>query len=237
MDKGDQTLSKGKTRKFGCLQVTAIVFAAVIITAGATYWLARSYFFPAPFRPVKLSAEADRALENKIGLLTGAAGHRYQEASSKARTPEAKDRLEAPLEPQPYSEKGLNRLVRFSETELNALIAKNTDLATKVAIDLSDNLISARLRLPVDPDFPFLGGRIIRARAGLELAYQNGRPVVVLKGVSVMGVPVPNAWLGGLKNVDLVKEFGGRPGFWKKFSEGIEYMKVEDGQLVIKLKE
>ena len=35
------------------------------------------------------------------------------------------------------------------------------------------------------------------------MRYANGRPVMVLKGVSVWGVPLPNAWLGNLKNIDL----------------------------------
>jgi len=37
-----------------------------------------------------------------------------------------------------------------------------------------------------------------------------------------MGVPIPNAWLGGIKNIDLVKEFGADKGFWKTFSDGVE---------------
>ena len=63
------------------------------------------------------------------------------------------------------------------------------------------------------------------------------KPVVVLKGVSIMGVPIPNAWLGGMKNVDLVREFGGQEGFWKSFSDGVEYIRVEEGNLKVKLKE
>lgn len=79
-------------------------------------------------------------------------------------------------------------------------------MAERFAIDLSDNLASAKLLLPVPPDFPLLGGNTIAINAGLELAYENGHPIVVLQGVSVWGVPIPNAWLGGLKNVDLVQE-------------------------------
>ena len=60
---------------------------------------------------------------------------------------------------------------------------------------------------------------------------------VVLKGVTVMGVPIPNAWLGGLKNIDLISEFGDEQGFWKGFSEGVDNIHVEDGELKIKLKE
>ena len=58
-----------------------------------------------------------------------------------------------------------------------------------------------------------------------------------MKGVSVWGVPIPNAWLGGLKNIDLVKEFGSSEGFWKSFAEGIEDIRVEDGKLLIQLAE
>ena len=39
------------------------------------------------------------------------------------------------------------------------------------------------------------------------------------------------SWIGGIKNVDLIKEFGGSQGFWKAFSEVIEYIRVEDGKL------
>jgi len=60
--------------------------------------------------------------------------------------------------------------------------------------------------------------------------------VVVLKGISLMGVPVPNAWLGGIKNIDLVQEFGGNQGAWKSFADGVETIQVEEGQLYIKLK-
>ncbi|OPZ64218.1 MAG: hypothetical protein BWY83_03244 [bacterium ADurb.Bin478] len=61
--------------------------------------------------------------------------------------------------------------------------------------------------------------------------------MVVLRGVSIMGVPIPNAWLGNLKNIDLVQEFGGDRGFWKAFADGVDYIRVADGRLMIKLKE
>ena len=62
------------------------------------------------------------------------------------------------------------------------------------------------------------------------------RPVVALEGISIMGVPIPNAWLGNLKNVDLVGEFGDQ-GFWKKFADGVDDIQVRDGELYIKLRE
>jgi len=97
--------------------------------------------------------------------------------------------------------------------------------------------VSARLLVPVDPDFPVFGGKILRVKAGLELAYRHQRPVVKIRGVSIMGVPVPTAWLGGLKNVDLVKEFDHDQGFWHTFAAGVESITIREGELHIKLKE
>ena len=59
----------------------------------------------------------------------------------------------------------------------------------------------------------------------------------MLRGLSVMGVPLPNAWLGGLKNIDVVREFGGDEGFWRAFAEGVESLSVEEGRITITLNE
>ena len=91
--------------------------------------------------------------------------------------------------------------------------------------------------LPLDPDFPILGGQTLRMNAGLEVAFADGRPRIVLRGVSAWGVPLPNAWLGNLKQVDLVAQYGGQDGFWKAFADGIETIDVRDGQLYVKLRE
>jgi len=56
-------------------------------------------------------------------------------------------------------------------------------------------------------------------------------------GISLGGIPMPNAWLGNMKNVNLVGEFGTEDGFWAIFSEGIRSIKVREGSLQITLKE
>ena len=45
------------------------------------------------------------------------------------------------------------------------------------------------------------------------------------------------AWLGGLKNVDLVDQFGGEAGIWKAFADGVEFAQIREGELKIKLRE
>lgn len=141
------------------------------------------------------------------------------------------------LKPEKYREDDASREISFSEREINALLANNTDLAQKLVIDLSENLASANMLIPVDPDFPVLGGKTLRLSAGLEMGYQDERPIVVLRGLSLWGVPMPNAWLGGIKNIDLIKEFGGDKGFWKAFADGVDHISVKEGELQIRLKE
>lgn len=214
--------------------VLLIVLVTVLVTLGGSYWFLKTYIFAREFKPVELSAKEERVLDSKLRVL----GYQPGRGGMDNTAPSADEfDKQGVLKPERYSEAGARREVTFNERELNALLAKNTDLARKLAIDLSDDLVSAKLLVPMEPDFPILGGKTLRFNAGVEMAYVNAKPVVMLKGVSIMGVPIPNAWLGGLKNVDLVTEFGAGPGFWKSFSEGVENIRVEDGQIKIKLKE
>jgi len=206
-------------------KLVVVVLATVAITL-AGVWLVRTYIYPGAFRPVDLSIQEQRVLDNKLEQLGVGGGARSAGAGESA-----------PLEPEPYREDDAQREISFTEKELNGLLANNTNLAERLAIDLSENLASAKLLIPMEEGFPVLGGKTIRIDAGLELAFAANRPVVALRGVSVMGVPLPNAWLGNLRNVDLVQEFGGDPGFWNAFAEGIETLELRDGELNIRLKE
>jgi hypothetical protein len=52
-----------------------------------------------------------------------------------------------------------------------------------------------------------------------------------------MGVPVPSAWLGGMKNIDLVESYGSESGFWKTFADGVDNIRIRDGSLTMVLKQ
>lgn len=215
-------------KRLSRLNFFLLVAVVAVITSILTVWVTTTYLFPRQFKPVELSEKEERRLSAKLERLDPTT-----HASRAARRRGAGD----DLTPERYSEDDAKREVHFSERELNALLAKNTDLARKLAIDLSQDLASAKLLLPLDPEFPILGGKTLKLSAGLELRYADGHPVVMLRGVSLWGVPIPNSWLGGIKNVDLVREFGGSGGFWKAFSDGVEYIRVEEGKLTVKLKE
>ncbi|NIA19461.1 MAG: arginine N-succinyltransferase [Xanthomonadaceae bacterium] len=234
-------MTQQESRKgFSGLQVFGIAVLVMIVAVAGTIFAARAWFFPRPFKPVVLSQQEEKRLERKLDEFERPIQRSVTPGTiSKGKQRKKKDEWlpDGRLKPEVYSEEGASREINLSERELNGLLAKNTDLARKVAIDLSNDLVSARLLLPVDPDFPLFGGKTLRVRAGLELAYRDQRPIVKIRGVSIMGVPVPAAWLGGLKNVDLVKEFGNDQGFWKGFSDGVESITIREGQLHVKLKE
>lgn len=224
-----QSLNSAPTKRMGCFGIAGLMLLTIAISVGLTVWFLNYYLFPKRFEPVELSNKEQQTLQQKLSHFENA-NFTQNNLSTNAANGKA-------LEPLPYAEEGTDRDLFLSERELNAILARNTDLADKLAIDLSDGLISARLRLPMDPDFPMFGGKLLKARAGVGVSFANDHPTIILKGVSVMGVPIPNAWLGGLKNIDLVQEFGQQDGFWKSFSSGINFVNVEDGKLRLTLKE
>lgn len=240
MEKKNHSIDSKKDKKrFGVLQVLGLLLLFAVITSGITILVLKFYLFPSEFKPVSLNAREEQVLSSKLehldSMATGADSAQNR-TSGKSSRKEPSD-SSVSLTPEPYSEKDSKRQISFTERELNALLANNTDLARKLAIDLSEDLISAKLILPLDEDFPIFGGKTLRVRAGVVFSFDKGRPLVMLKGVTIMGVPLPNAWLGGIKNVDLVQEFGADKGFWKAFSDGVEDIKVEEGHLRLRLRE
>jgi hypothetical protein len=226
----DQSSAQEQHPRYSGLKLFGIVVLACIISTLVAFGAVYLYLFPGEFKPVTLSSGEEHALEQKIERL-----------DSRHRTPalhkNSRQKKETSLEPERYSETDANYEIILTERELNALLAKNTDLASKLAIDLSQDLASAKLLIPLDEEFPLLGGKTLKVTAGLELAYKNEKPVVALRGISLWGVPIPNAWLGNIKNVDLVQEFGDQKGFWAAFADGIEEVEVSEGQLRVMLKE
>jgi len=220
-----------KERSFGCWHVVAIVFAVMLVTALATAWWVKHNIYASEFSPTKLSVKEQTALDAKLD--------RIGEPSLPGRGRDEPDPVlpSGALAPAPYSEEGTRREISFTEKELNALIAKDPETAKRVAVDLSEDLVSIKLVLPVEEDVVFLGGKTLRLKMGMTLAYRDNKAVVALRGVTLGGVPLPNAWLGNLKHKNLVEEFGGDAGFWELFADGVENMQVKEGHILVKLKE
>jgi len=210
------------------LKLIAIVVAVAVLSAVGTALVIRYVFFPSEFTPVTLSPKEEKVLNEKINRLNAASPGQTSKKPAREQA--------APVTPEPYTEDPGSRQIVFTQREFNALIAKNTNLADKLAFDFSRDMASIKLLIPLDPDFPLLGGKTVKITAGVELGYTDAKPVVKIRGMSIWGVPLPNAWMGNLKNVDLVREFGNEKGFWSTFAAGVEDFRVQDGHLRIRLK-
>ncbi|WP_019626449.1 hypothetical protein [Thioalkalivibrio sp. ALJT] len=179
--------------------------------------------------PVTLNVQEQTELEAKLRAL----GPRDAAPRPDAETGDAIIDLDAeaePLVPELYEEHADARRIRFSERELNALIAQDPDLAERVALRLTPGQVSTRIRIDVPEEFPLLGGRVLNVRSGVRFEAGDGQVHARLVGVSVAGVPLPDAWLGGLKDEDLL---GLEP--FQQLRAGIEAIEVRDGELALEL--
>ena len=211
------------------IQVVGLVVTAMLLTMVATLLVVKSWLFPKPFEPVVLAPVEAQRLEQKLA--------RFEQRGLPTPLLDAEQPVTGELRAEPYTEDALDREIVLTEREINAMIARNTDLARKVAVGFTTDLISLHLLIPMDPDLPVVGGKTLKVRAGAVFAFRGDRPVFMLRGISVMGVPLPNAWIGGLKNIDLVEVFGTEPGFWQGFADGVAAVEVVEGSLRIQLKE
>jgi hypothetical protein len=206
-------------KRFPAVALAVFCISVLLIAV----WVKRNVY-ASKFTPVALSKQEQQVLETKLA--------RLQEREPKTRPQPGK-----PLAPEPYTEEGASREIRLTERELNGLVANTPDIAERVAIDLSDDLVSVKLVLPVDDEVPVLGGKTLKVHLGLTINYEGDKPNIALKGVSLGGIPLPNAWLGHLKNVNLLGEIGTDDGFRKIFTAGVQTIKVRQGHLEIRLKE
>ncbi len=221
-------------RGFALLGLLGVLLGVIVLTAAITAWWLSSNVYAKPFEPTKLTQSEQRRLERKLAKLDDSRPALQQ--GGRVRDPHSPVPAE-PIEPEPYSEDDAKREIRLNEREVNSLVAKDEDVARRVAIDLADDLVSVKFLVPVDPEMPLLGGKTLRLNFGVELGYENGQPIVAMRGVSLGGVPIPSAWWGDIKNQNLVETFGTTGGFWDQFAKGVENIRVRDGELWVKLKE
>ncbi len=225
----------------GCLGVSLIIVATVIVTLAIGALAARYFLFPDQFKPVELNAAEQQVLEEKLATVGVQADQAQPRSGDRLAAQPGEFDAQGRLKPEPYGEKNARRAVQFDERELNAIIARDPEMARRLAIDLSQDLISVKLLVPLPPDFPLLGGQTLRLNAGAEVRQiptpDGSRLAVIVTGVSLWGVPLPNTWIAGLKGVDLVAEFGSEPGFWQSLADGVESVQVEEGKLVFRLAE
>lgn len=231
MDLG-KAKEEGSSQRFSGRQVVLFVGLTVLATAVVTAWWVNQYLYAATFEPIQLTPPEQHSLDNKMAKLAQESPVVLSPSSQKIVSSD-----HSSLQPEPYSEDGASREIQLTEREVNALIAKDADMARHVAVDLAENLVSVKLVVPVNEEVPLVGGNRLKLNFGVELSYGNGKPVVAMQGISLGGVPLPSAWWGDIKHINLVEEFGGPGGFWDQFAKGVQDLKIQEGRLWITLKD
>ena len=205
---------------YGCgtLAVLAgVIVASILITL---WWVRR------PLKPVELSPPEKAAVEQKLQRL----GNRPAPAVDPAASAEARAPQERRYEPGA-------RTLRLTEREINGLLNANTDLGRSVRLELAQDAIQAYLAVRLPPDFPVGGGQVLRARGRFRLSLGHaGEPCAMLEDVTVLGLSLPNAWLGGLKGQNLLGQaLGERPD--APLLRGLKSLRIEPGALTLEVED
>ncbi len=207
----------------GCLQILLGIIILLLVAILASIWWVNRNVYAKTFTPVELQEDELALLDVKLNTV-----------DPSMRT----TRISVPPDaPESYREDFANRRIVFTERELNAVLAKDPDTARTVAIDLSEGLVTIRILAPMNDDLPLLGGKTFKLTMGLSVGYTNEQTLVSIRGISMGGIPLPSAWWGGIKNKNLIEEFGHSNGFWNLFSRGVESLQVTDDTFVLHLKE
>ncbi len=198
------------------LIVTGIVLTCCLLTAVGTVWWVKRNLYASPLRPVELSQTEQAALNEKLARL---------------------ELVEETTAAQPMPETEDPRTISLTAKEINAFLA-DQGIGEQVKLDLSRNRIAANFLLPIDKDAPLFAGTTLRIRVALSaLMNEAGKLVVKVDDISLGGIPLPNAWLGDIKGLDLVTgDIGSDPAV-QRFVAGIKNFQLEDGRMRIELNE
>jgi hypothetical protein len=206
---------------YGCGFFLAFILLVVASVAITVWYLQR------PIKPVVLTASEKAVVEQKLDDISVAPTNRAQ--------PLAASTTPAPrVEPdRSYTPGG--KALRLTERELNGLLNSNTDLGNTVRLELARDAINAYIAAPIPDDVPLFGGKIFRARGRFQVSFADTTaPYVILDDVTVFGISLPKAWLGGLKGENLLADaIGDRRG--RPIIQGIKSLRVEPGALVLEV--
>ncbi|MEM7146683.1 MAG: hypothetical protein AAF591_16220 [Verrucomicrobiota bacterium] len=227
----------------GCwkgVAIVAVILLVLLLGAGVWYWY---YFHAGPYRPVELTEPERVELEEKIEVVTGepvvipaefgdeiiVAG---DAADDQSQAPERfRDRAPGAMTPEE------RRTIVFTEREINGFLGHNTELGEVLYIDLKPGVVVAKVVWPFEEGTPLVGGKTLRLRVTLGAATDDaGAFGLVVRDVTVSGISVPNAWLGGIKGENLV-ELEGEDGILGAFSAGIRDFEIANDEMRVRLRE
>jgi hypothetical protein len=222
---------------FGFGAVLAFVLMIVATVAITLWWIQR------PIKPVVLSPQETAVVHAKLQYLEAPtppptpaqhpAGSVAQSSSlppSTVETPPEKAEVERPYVPG-------GKVLKLTQREVNGLLNANTDLGHSVRLEFASDAINAYVVVPIPQDFPIGGGKMFRAKGRFRLSLdQGGAPYAILEDVTVFGLSLPKAWLGGLKGENLLAD-AMKSGQGAPVVRGIKSLHVEPGALVLEVED
>ena len=162
---------------FFTLSLTVLVTVAITVTA--------CWFLFRGIQPTNLTEKERHALETKLSALSAPA-------------------LQTPVEASPSTYNPGGKFVKLTARELNGLLNEHTDLGQSLKFEFAENALHARLNSRLPDDSPILAGKKIRGKARFVISDEDSQPSLILDDVTIWGISLPNNWLGGLKNQDLL---------------------------------
>lgn len=217
---------------FGCGGILALLVIIVGTVALTIWWIQR------PIKPVVLSAREKATVDQKLRRIEGGAPGNAKPGSPVSTQPSPAQTGPAiePEVPQRFYVPG-SKVLKLTEREVNGLLNANTDLGKSLRFEFDQDAINAYLAVRIPQDFPIGAGRMFRARGRFRVSLGNGgKPYAILEDVTVFGVSLPKAWLGGIKGENLIDEaITGRN--QSPVLKGIKSLRVEPGALVLELED
>jgi hypothetical protein len=213
---------KSRWLLFGCGGVLALLLVIVATVAITLWWIQR------PIKPVVLSAQEKAVVDNKLQRLgNGKAAPLNPATASNANVNQGQDR--------PYV--AGSKELKLTEREINGLLNANTDLGKSVRLEFAKDAINAYVATRIPDDSSVAAGKMFRARARFRLSVGNGgAPYAILEDVTVFGLSLPKAWLGGIKGENLLGDAIGQ-GKGTPVLQGIKSLHIEPGALVLEVED
>ena len=234
--------SSGRWALFGCGTLLALLMIIVATAAITIWWIQR------PIKPVVLSPKEKAVVDQKLNRLQGtqsspAAAAGQQAPKDLASTRPTKTPPPVPTTGAEIDDRNLriyvpgSKVLKLTEREINGLLNENTDLGKSVRLEFAQDAINAYLAVRIPDDFPIGGGKMFRARGRFRVSIGNGgEPYAILEDVTVFGLSLPKAWLGGIKGENLLGQAMGEQKTWRGI-KGIKSLRVEPGALVLEVED
>jgi len=217
---------------YGCGTLLGLLLLVVATVAFTVWWIQR------PIKPVVLSSRERAAVEEKLRFAGGEVHASPAGRAPKGAAPSSLD--SAATDGARATDRTYvpgSKVFKITEREINGLLNANTDLGKSVRLEFATDAISAYVVVPIPNDFPVGGGKMFRARSRFRVSLGNdGAPYAILDDVTVFGLSLPKAWLGGLKGENLLcQATGQRNG--KPVLRGLKSLHVEPGALVLEVED